>query len=279
MIEAVPMFAERKCILLKDFPVSSLSDDELNMLISCIENMPQSTVLILTYANMQFDKGNKKNVRLLETVKAKGKIAVCDTPNKEELSMWIMRMAKMFDASIEQDNAFYLFERIGTDMRRLRSEMPKIASYAAGEILPAHIDAIAVKQPDAGVYDMVRSISRNNFKEAYSELDELFALGLEAEFILGSIAGAYADLYIAKLAKKSGKTVKDVVLDLGYKQNSDFRVKNAMRDEARYSDRFLTECIKLIDNADKKLKSFSTDPKLVLEELIAAIAAAGAENG
>ena len=278
LIEAMPMFADQKCILLKDYPAGSLNDDDFEMFISCIENMPDTTVLVMTYSNTTIDARTKKWSKLLETVKNKGKIAVCDTPNREELAIWIERMAKMLDASIERSSAYYLIERIGSDMRKIRTEMPKIAAYAAGEILPSHIDAVAVKQLDAGVYDMVGDIASRRFTSAYSRLDELMQMGQEPQMILGAIAGAFADIYIAKLAKRYKVSPQDVMTDFDYKQNAQFRVRNAMRDESRYSDAYLCRCIRLTDDADRKLKSFSTDEKLVLEELIASIAAGRADG-
>lgn len=278
MLEAMPMFAQGKCILLKDFDFAALNKEDASFFLSCLETMPDTTVLVMSYPNLNFDGKDKKWVPLLEAVGKRGTVAECSSPSTSELSLWVCRSAERNGAMLTNDNARYLLERVGTDMRRLRMEIGKLSALADGEILQHHIDAVAVKQLEAKVYDMVRALSARKFNEVYRLLDALFESGEEPELILGAVAGNFADIYRAKLGRGAGKSEREIAADFGLK-GREFRIRNAMRDAGRYTERYLYRCIEIITLADNELKNSRGEPKMVFEKLIARIAAAGVLNG
>ena len=276
VMEAMPMFAPSKCVLLKDFDFAGLNKDDADFFLRCAEEMPDTTVLVLTYSNLSVDPKSKKWEPLFDLVRRRGRLCDCCTPSRDELCVWLMKAAEREGASLDRDNACYLLDRVGTDMRRLRMEMGKLSAYADGEILPEHIDAIAVKQLDAKVYDMVRALSSRRFQESYHILAEIVEMGEEPEGILGAVGGTFADIYRAKLGNRAGKSAKEIAADFKLK---DFRVTNALRDGNRYSEAYLTRCIEIVTETDNELKKSPPDKKIVLEKMIAQIAAAGALNG
>ena len=276
VMEAMPMFAAYKCVLLKDFDFGGLNKDDADFFLRCAGEMPESTVLVMTYSNLSVDPKNKKWEPLFDLVRKRGRVAECGIPSRDELSGWIAKAAEKDNATIERNTAYYLMDRVGTDMRRLRMEIAKLAACANGEILPEHIDAIAVKLLDAKVYDMVRALSARRFPEAYRGLSDIYEMGEEPEMILGAVAGAFADIYRAKLGVRAGKTAKEIAADFKVK---DFRVTNAMRDSSRFSEAYLCRCIEVVTLADNELKKSPPDKKIVLEKMIAQIAAAGSLNG
>ena len=278
MLEAMPMFAERKCLLLKDYDFAALNKEDSAFFLSCLETMPDTTVLVMSYPNLSFGEKEKKWLPLIETVKKRGIAAECSSPTQSELTAWLCKLAQRNNASVTDDTARYLIERVGNDMRRLKAEITKLSALADGEILREHIDAVAIGQLDAKVYDMVRALSQRKFAEAHRLLDALFESGEEPEMILGAIAGSFADIYRAKLGHAAGITPGDIALDFGLK-NKEFRIRNAMKEAGRFTDAYLYRCVEIITLADNELKRSAADRKLVFEKLIARIAAAGVLNG
>ncbi len=278
MLEAMPMFAEGKCILLKDFDFASLSKDDSAFFLSCLENIPSTTVLIMSYPNLVFDKKDKKWAPLVDLVGKHGQVAECSTPSTSELVLWLCKAAERNGATLSNDNARYLLEKVGTDMRRLRGEISKLSALADGEILQEHMDAVAVKQLDAKVYDMVRLLIARKFQEVYPALSELLEAGEEPELILGAITGNYADLYRAKLGRSAGKPEGEIAADFGLK-GREFRIRNAIRESGRFNEAYLYRCIAVLQEADSELKNSRGEPKLIFEKMIARMAAAGVLNG
>jgi len=274
-MESLPMFAEGKCVFLKDFDFGALNKDDAEFFLRCASEMT-NTVFVMSYSNLHFDEKSKKWEPLFVFVKEHGTLAHCVTPSREELAAWLIKKAVQCNATLERDTAYYLLDRVGTDMSRLRMETEKLAACADGEILPSHIDAVAVKQLDAKVYDMVRALSSRRFKEAYMLLADIFEMGEEPELILGAVAGSFADIYRSKLGARAGKTAREMAADFKIK---DFRVTNALRDANRFSEPYLVRCIEILTQTDNELKNSSTDKKTVLEKAVAQIAAAGALNG
>ena len=55
--------------------------------------------------------------------------------------------------------------------------------------------------------------------------------------------------------------------DFGYR-GREFRVKNALRDSARYSVEFLRKALSLLEEADYRLKSSRADSRLIVEQAV-----------
>lgn len=273
-IEAMPMFAERKCVLIKDFPVVSLNSDDISFITDCLKNSPESTVAVFAYHNILPQKSNDKWSAFFDAITSNGGILVeCSKPSHKDMILWLRKAADMNGAMITDESAEYMLERCGTDMRVLRNEITKISAFADGEILPEHIDKIAVKNLDANVYDMVKCVTTRRFTQAFTILSDMLDMGIEGSIILGTLSGAFADIYRAKLGMDAGKSAKDIASDFGIKK--EFRVTNAMRDAARFTDAYIYKCIEAVAAADAELKSYTVDEKLVFEKLFSVIAEAG----
>lgn len=276
-VEAMPMFAEKKCVLVKDFPVESFNSDDISFITDCLKNSPESTVLIFVYHNILPQKSNGKWSEFFDAIASNhGVIAECSKPSHREMVLWLRKAAELNNATLSDESAEYLLERCGTDMRALRNEITKLSAFADGEILPEHIDSIAIKNLDANVYDMVKCVTTRRFTQAFTILSDMLDMGIEGSVILGTLSGAFADIYRAKVGKDAGKTAKEIAADFGIKR--EFRITNAMRDASRFTDEYIYKCIEAVAAADAELKSYVVDEKLVFEKLFAVIAEAGVKK-
>lgn len=86
--------------------------------------------------------------------------------------------------------------------------------------------------------------------------------------ILGALSMSFADLYRAKCAIAAGKGEQEMTEDFRYPKNRGFAVRNAFRDVRGYSLEYLRRCMRLLYEADRKLKSSRTEERLILEQML-----------
>ena len=95
--------------------------------------------------------------------------------------------------------------------------------------------------------------------------------------ILAVLSSAYVDLYRVKVALESGVAPFQLSQSFPYK-GKEFRLRNAERDVRNMSMEQLRQSLRLILEADIRLKSSRVDNRVILEELIAQLRLA-AEGG
>ena len=275
--ESVPVFAEKKCVFVKDFDFGALGAQEGKAFVDFCRECPETTVLIFTYVNLHPSSADKKWKDFFCLLGDCGVIAECPAPSRGELSAWLRQAAALNGGQLDASAAEYIIDRVGTDMRRLRGEICKMAAHSNGVISREDVDAVGIKHLDAKVYDMVKCISAGKFSEAYELLDMMLEIGEEPSMILGAVSGTFADIYRAKLGADCGLSANRIAEDFGMK-GRDFRIRNAMRYAYGFSDAYIEKCVEAIADADAQLKASGTDGRIALEKMIAAIAAAGAAN-
>ena len=76
--QALPFFAERKCVSVSDFDVESKSADELNKLYELWELCPETTALVFWYPTLDFDgKRSSKWKKFLKQAEERGTVVLC----------------------------------------------------------------------------------------------------------------------------------------------------------------------------------------------------------
>lgn len=94
--------------------------------------------------------------------------------------------------------------------------------------------------------------------------------------ILGTLVGAYVDMYRVKLSLNGGERAEYPAQFFNYK-GKEFRLRNASRDAAKMDIRQLRGCLDMLSAADTALKSGVADPRITLERLLVQLSAARAK--
>ena len=164
--------------------------------------------------------------------------------------------------------AGYLVDRCSQDMWLLSGEIAKLCAYVGGgEITKEAIDKVTTQAVDAGIYDLSRMILKGDYAGSLAILSDLFYLREEPTVILATLSYTFVDLYRAKIAREAGVDSGRIAEDFGYR-GREFRVKNALRDSARYSVEFLRKALSLLEEADYRLKSSRADSRLIVEQAV-----------
>ena len=270
--QAVPMMAERKCVLVKDFPLDNLDENGVDQLKTVIEDNPEDCALIFSFVSYE-PKGAKwtKVIKLFEKLAFAVKL---EKKTSLELSKMLESGAKKRGKVFEKGVASYLVTCVGADLNTLLNETEKVCAYAQGEITKADVDAVCIKSLDARVFDMIKDLTARRFDSAFKKLEQLFEQREDEFQILGALIASYSDIYRAKTAVKSGGRAEDVAKFYNY-AGKEFRLTNAARNSASLTFDDISECISILVEADTAMKSTATDKRLILEKTIVKLARAG----
>ena len=152
--EAVPMMAETKCVLIKDFPLDTLDENGFEQLERVVRENPDDCALVFSIIAYE-PKGAKwtKAVKLFEKY---GFAVKLDKKTTIELVKLLESGAKKRGKPFSSGVASYLISCVGSDLNTLLNEMEKVCAYAQGdEVLKSDVDAVCIKSLDARVFDMI----------------------------------------------------------------------------------------------------------------------------
>lgn len=268
-VEALPFFADKRCVVVQDFDYEGLDTPSRKKCLELLENPPQTTRLLLVVKKQDFlPNKSAKAKELVKAVDKVGAVLPLQKRDKAQLYAFIKSRLKIWGCTISNDLCRTLIQRCSDDMLTLKNEADKLGASCPGqEITKEQIERITVAAVDASIYDLSKAVLRGDYPKAMGILEDLFYLRQPATLILSSLTSSFVDLYRGKVADRCGKSAKEVANDFDYKRK-EFRIQNAMRDCKGYPLEFLREVLRLLVQADGRLKSTRCDENIVLEQLI-----------
>lgn len=269
--EALPVFAEYVCCTVCDLNAESLNADELKLLTALISDISPTTVLIFYNTSIDITDGKKyptpKNKKITDAVTKYGTVCCFANKTPSELAKDIAARLSKSSCTITKQNAVYLAELCLCNTMILKNELDKLSAFATGqEITLDIINLVCPRQIEAAAFNIAKAITRLDRKLTMNLLKDLIDIHTEPISILYAVTSNMLDLYRARTAINSGKTVQDVKDDFNYPKNVQFRVDNAFRDVSRMSVAHLRECMKILAETDTAMKSLKTDKQILLEE-------------
>lgn len=269
-VEAMPLMAERKCVVVRDLDVAALAAAAAQRLAELLADPPESCVTVFWLDAVTADlKKNAKWKAFAAAVEKNGLCAVFPRKTTAEVLKLLCAGASRRGCTLSSDNARLLVEQCGNELNLLMNELDKLCALAdSGEIVREHIEAAATRNLEASVYDLSKAMLQNNYTRAYTILHRLFSQREDPISILAVLSGAYTDLYRAKVAHAAGAQAESLAADFAYR-GREFRLRNAARDCARIPLEVLRGSLDILAQADISLKSSRMDKKVVLEQTAA----------
>lgn len=262
----MPLMSDRRAVVVRDLKLEAMNDSDFTLLKDYLENPSESTVLIFLQTADDFSLLKAK--KIADIIKKQGAVCQLNKRSGNDLIKPLISSASKHGCVLTADGAHYLVSVVGDDFNVLINELSKVCHYAAGgEITKKHIDEVAVKTDEARIYDLTKFLLMKNFDKAYEVLGILLRQKTQPEFILGTIVGAYVDMYRAKVSLACGKGAEELSEAYGYGKTA-FRLKNGARDSSRIDIDTLRKCIDVLTEADLKLKSGRDNPAVILEQLM-----------
>ena len=270
-VEGLPVFAERKCVIVKDLDAEAIKQADWQKLEKILEDIPEDTVLIIHISSIEPDfKKKAKWKQLLAITQKRGLPVVIDHLSKSDLTKWIKKNFTKLHCEISDESIRHLIEQASSDMLSINCEIEKIAALSEGKVENKHIDMLVAKTLDTTVFKLATAIVKRDYDTSFAILHELFEQKEEPVIISAVLSKAFIDLYRVRVALDYGVDPINLSKTFDYR-NREFLLRNAAYDCKNTSSKYLRKCLNLFIETDVALKSSRTDGKIILEELFGKI--------
>lgn len=268
-LSQLPVLADKKCIILCDYDFEHCSKNDFDKLCLLAKDGNDTAVLIIWFDSIEVDAKKSSKFKKLASAAEKcgGAAVLLNHRRTPELVKMLTDGALKRGCKMEPAAARYLVETAGEDINTLVNELDKLCFFLpSGCITKQGVDYVCVKTPEASVYNLSKQILAKNAEMALKTLDELFFMRLEPMMILYTVSSVYVDMYRLFVCRKSGKNIKDAAEIFGYK-GREFVLERAARDLSGFDFNRLALSFDALIDADRRLKSFGADERIILEQL------------
>lgn len=266
---ALPLMAEQKCTVVSDINLDDKSADEVKHFMELVENVPESTVLLLYFPTLEFDAKKAKWKNLIKAVEKHGACVDFKARKSAELATLLERSAEKAGCSLSRKNAATIVEYVGTDMKALFNEVGKLCAFAnGGEITAEMIERLVPKSLETTVFILSNALASGDYEKAYFCMNLLFSSGEEPVMILAVLSSAYVDMFRVKTAVMN-KLPYSTPKSYGEYRGKEFRLSQAERSARKLSLEQIGESLGVLLGADMSLKGSRLSARLVLDGLIA----------
>ena len=269
--ESYPAFAEKRVVQAEDFDDSFLNDDSI---LEYVKSPSPSTIVIFYFNEPKINE----NWKFLKELKNKSyfKLNKVRKLYDNEIPSYIENLAKEKGFSISEESAYYIMRYTGNNLLNIDSELDKISSgITAGsksadskvktEIPIEKIKSLISFSKKFSVFDLTDKILDRDFRAAFSMFDVLYADGEEPIKIISILYGEAKKLHRAKMQEKSGMNIETI---LSINAILPFLKGKFLKRLSLFNAAELRKTVKLLENADLKLKTTSYPPDLIFEEFI-----------
>ena len=252
-VEAMPMMAQRTLVVVSDFDLFKLRDEQREELIALLSDLPEYLCLIFVYSTVAYQP-NRSMKKLCKAIADHVEVVDFQAADSGDLVEWIGRRFRSLGKEIDRQTAEYLIFLCGNLMTGLVPEIQKIGAYARGKrVTEQDIDAVADPVLSAEVFRLSDAVLAGNYDRAASILGDLLKMQTEHLLILGTLSSQLRRIYTARLAIDSGKD-RYWLMDLwGY--SSDYPVKLLLSAAKKATRGWCAEAVKLCQELDRRLKS------------------------
>lgn len=253
MAEAMPMMAERTLIVVTDFDIFKLNEEQRERMIAFLEDIPPYCCVVFVYDTVEY-RPTKTMKKLYKAVGDHVEAVEFRAADNSDLVAWIARRFKALGKDIDRQTAEYLIFTCGGLMTGLVPEITKIGTYAKGKtITQKDIDAVADPVLSAEVFKLSDAVLQGNYDLAASILGDLLKMQTEPIMILAALGSQLRRIYTARMAIDSGKD-KYWLMEL-WEMKSDYPAKLLMNAAKRTTAGWCADAVKMCQVLDRRMKS------------------------
>lgn len=267
--ETLPVMSDKSCVFVKDFPFMKTDADTLKEYSDYFPKLPETVVLIFLVSEEVDDSKFSKWRPIIDDFNKNGIVFRLSKRSDSDIAALLVRSAEKRSASIDKATADYFLSVVGSDMQVVLNEFDKLCAYANGAITKEMIDEISVKSVEASVFELTDAVNDGKSDRAFEILTALIKEKTDPTLIIGTVAFSYVDIYRAKIAAAESARTSEYLKVFGSYKNKSFRLDKASRAAKKFTSEQIKRILDAVSEADIKIKSFSMDNNVVLEELIA----------
>ncbi len=253
MAEAMPMLAERTLIVVTDFDIFKLNEDQRERMIAFLEDIPPYCCVVFVYDTVEY-KPNRTLKKLLKAVTDHVETVEFVAQDASDLTVWIARRFKALDKEIDRQTAEHLIFLCGGLMTGLIPEISKIAAYAKGKsITVKDIEAVADPVLTAEVFRLSDAVLQGDYNRAAAILGDLLKMQTEPILILAALGSQMRRIYTARIAIDAGRD-KYWLMEL-WDMKSDYPAKLLLSAAKKTTAAWCADAVKMCQVLDRRMKS------------------------
>jgi DNA polymerase III subunit delta len=276
--DAMPFLAERRMVLVRGMlgrlsgrgggqrraprgrkaAAAETGLDEFQLLLSYVPEVPQTTSLV-------FVEDGRLHLEPLVAVIPRGRAAVREYPRVVDVAGWVRGRARLVEVDLDEAAVRELASLGGADLRRLDTELRKLADYADGrKVSRADVRELVVGR-EVAVWSLLDGLAERRADKALRALRALYSQGESPEALLGrDIAPHFRRLMVARelsLASREERARVDVT-SLGLNPAT---VGKWSEQAAAFDRAELERALQVLLDLDRQIKTGETSPEPSLE--------------
>jgi DNA polymerase-3 subunit delta len=243
-LRTIPMFAERKVVRVA--PLARIDVPALKALLGA----PLEGSLVIEAGALRPDAALRKLFESHATA-----ISLPCYADERSVSDLIVDELDKAGLAIHAETRAYLATRLGADQAMSRSEVTKLALYAAGKghVGAEDIDAVVGDSSEIAVENFVYEVSGGDAKESLRELGRLLAAGTDPSMALVALGRHFAQLHRVAAAEAAGTSIEQAMRSL--RPPPHFKRKQIFVDHCRHlGSQRLFAALPLIQEAVKRAR-------------------------
>ena len=225
-----------------------------------IPKFPNTTLLI--FLDFQLSDNNK----FLNKIRPHVKINYFPQPNGNELIKWIKGKASSKSCQIEERAIVELLRYTENDIRKIDSELEKLALYNPTDTITLKdVENLVIPISNPNLFTSIDAILTGNKKYALNSLIGLMNQGTPAQLIIAILGKQIRNLILIKSLINLGLPNKELIKRIPI---SSYALQKLTRIQNKISLISLQNMHKVLIDADYKTKTTNTQADLVIELVI-----------
>ena len=247
--ETMPFLADRRIVLLRDYPALTGRSEADDRLIRYLSAVPATTVLL--FYCVQKPDGRKK---LYQAVKKLEGVVSFDPLKGAELTAFVTEAFRKLGKECDQRTAEYLTFTSGSDANLLLSEIAKIAAFHPDDpsVDPSDVKALATPTAEATVFQMTEAVVAGRETRAFQIMRDMLRNGEDRLYILAMLLRQFRILQHVKIMQYEKKSQEFIRSALGVPS---FAAQQYARQAGSWTGRQVKEAVALCLDTELSVKS------------------------
>lgn len=270
--ETLPFMAEKKIVIIKDLPLFQ-GKAAKDPLVDYIEKVRNHVLLIFVVKS----KNIKKNNALYKRINKFGHVVEFDKLRGRDLDNWIIKAFKKYGKGIDRPTINYFIEYssyFDTNRKKtlynLENEIIKISNYLTHKNIvdKKDIEDLMTKPLEMNVFNLLNAIARKDGNAALRLFNEMYLSSEPILFILHMIVRQIRNMLRYKILMDQGYVQGERLKKMGI---SPYEYKKISQQSTNFTIEQLKRALGFCIEADRTIKSSSTEDKLIMEILISSL--------
>ncbi|MGA9225263.1 MAG: DNA polymerase III subunit delta [Mesobacillus sp.] len=267
--ETFPFMGEKRLVILQNpvFLTSEKSKGKVEHNLGKLEEyISQPAPYSIVVFSAPYEKLDERK-KITKELKRKAAVIEAKKLTEQELVTWVKERASLSGVEIEKDAIELLLSLAGANLFMLTSEIDKLALYAgeSRSINKEIVDRLTARSLEQNIFTLVDKVVHRNVEGALRIYYDLLKQNEEPIKILSVITGQIRLIYQVKELSRKGYGQQQIA---GTLKIHPFRVKLAAGQAGSFSEEELMRIIKLLADADYKMKTGGMRKEMLIEMIL-----------